>query len=221
MIKQNGGWVLFAFVAVALMLITVSTFVPAIPAAKKSSGTTTTHKTTTHKTTSTPHHIKGVKVFHVHTVPSKVYVGTTFGLRGIVFNNSTATISFANGTCSPPLSITYNTNVLTEPQVAPGPCKPQLVTLMPGQQSPILSPNLSGTTYKASAPGVTNATLTFKYGAIDPTTKSHFNDSITRVYTFTIKPATAQHTSTSPTSTTSSALGTPKSSGGPLKLPVS
>jgi hypothetical protein len=44
----------------------------------------------TNKTTTT-HHVKGVKVFHVHTVPSKVAVDSTFGFRGIVFNNSTAT----------------------------------------------------------------------------------------------------------------------------------
>jgi hypothetical protein len=203
MIKRNICWALFAFIALALMLTAASSFVTPSLAAKKSSNSSST----THKTTSTPHHIKGVKVFHVHTVPSKVYVGNTFGLRGIVFNNSTATITFANGTCSSPLSITYNNNVITEPQVAAGPCKPQMVTLKPGQQSPILSPNLSGTTFKASAPGVTNATLTFKYGAVDTASKTHFNDSITRVYSFIIKPPSTQHTSTAPTSTAKPVIG--------------
>jgi hypothetical protein len=33
---------------------------------------------------------------------------------------------------------------MTEPQTATAPCKAQQVTLKPGGQSPILSPNLSG-----------------------------------------------------------------------------
>lgn len=199
--KQNIGWALFALTIMVLLLTVASSFAPATLVAKKSSS-----ETTTHKTASTPHHIKGVKVFHVHTVPSKVYSGNTFALRGIVFNNSTATITFANGTCTSPLSITYDKNVITEPQVTGGTCKPQEVTLKPGQQSGILSPNLSDTMYKASSPGTTNATLTFKYGASDTTNKAHFNDSITRVYTFTIRPSTTQSNpaSTAPTSTTNS-----------------
>jgi peptidoglycan/xylan/chitin deacetylase (PgdA/CDA1 family) len=73
---------------------------------------------TTTATTTTHHHIKGVKVLHVHTIPSEVSVGNAFNLQGIVFNNSSATITFANGTCTTPspLSITFNANVVTEPK---------------------------------------------------------------------------------------------------------
>jgi hypothetical protein len=73
-----------------------------------------------------------------------------------VFNNSTATITFANGTCTSPLSITFNKNVMTEPQATATTCKMQQVTLRPGEQSPILTPNLSGITYRATAPGMTS-----------------------------------------------------------------
>ena len=34
-------------------------------------------------------HIKGVKVLHVHAIPSKIGVGSSFRLKGIVINNST------------------------------------------------------------------------------------------------------------------------------------
>jgi hypothetical protein len=57
-----------------------------------------------------------------HTIPSKVAVGNTFGLRGIVFNNSTATITFGNGTCTSPLSIIFNKNVMMEPQATTASC---------------------------------------------------------------------------------------------------
>lgn len=144
-------------------------------------------------------HIKGVKVLHVHAIPSKVGVGNSFSLRGIVINNSTATIAFDNGTCTPsPLSITFNGNVVTEPKaVAAAPCKPQQITLKPGEQSGIQIPNLSGMAYRATAPGMTNATMTFKYGVQTVTSKSPIGDSISRVYTFNIQPGNQQPTTTS------------------------
>src|SRR5689334_8293049 len=109
----KAGWTLMAIVTMTLMLTMAPMFAGYVLAVKKSSGSI---KTSGKTTTSTAHHVKGVKVFRVHTVPSKVAVSNTFGLRGIVFNNSTATITFANGTCTSPLSITFNKNVITEPQ---------------------------------------------------------------------------------------------------------
>jgi peptidoglycan/xylan/chitin deacetylase (PgdA/CDA1 family) len=160
---------------------------------KTPSTTVTTNATTTH------HHVKGVKVLHFHNIPSKVAVGDAFNLQGVVFNNSTATISFDNGTCTPsPLSITFNGNVVTEPKaVAAAPCKPQQITLKPGEQSGIQSPNLSGMAYRATAPGMTNATMTFKYGVETATSKLPIGDSISRVYTFNIQPGNQQPTTTS------------------------
>ena len=196
MAKQSVECSLFSVILITFMLTTASILAgPAVLAVKKGSSSSTSsvktvHKTSSKSTTTTKaQHIKGVKVSRVHTVPSKVAVGSTFGLRGIVFNNSTATITFANGTCTSPLSITFNKNVMTEPQALPATCKGQEVTLKPGGQSPILSPKLSGITYRATAPGTTNATITFKYSAVAPTSKSHISDSISRVYTFNILPA--------------------------------
>ena len=142
-------------------------------------------------------------------MPSKVAVGNTFGLRGIVFNNSTATITFGNGTCTSPLSITFNKNAMTEPQATTASCKAQQVTLKPGGQSHILSPNLSGVIYRATAPGMTNATISFKYGTITAASKSPISDSISRVYSFNILPAGLQLTSSqhSPPSRSSSQPG--------------
>ncbi|MFZ0893016.1 MAG: hypothetical protein WAZ77_00815 [Candidatus Nitrosopolaris sp.] len=150
-------------------------------------------------------HIRGVKLLHVHTVPSKVAVGNTFSLQGIVLNNSTATITFANGTCTFPLGITFNGNVMTEPQTATaGSCNAQQVTLKPGEQSTFLSPNHSSTAYRATAPRMTNATMTFKYG-YETTGKSPISDSISRVYTFNIQPGT-QTTTNRPSSAPSTIL---------------
>jgi len=44
---------------------------------------------------------------------------------------------------------------------------------------------------------MTNATMTFKYGAVTATSKSPISDSISRVYSFNILPAGSQPTSSS------------------------
>ncbi len=195
-IKYLG--IILIVIRMTLMLTTTPMLTESALAAKKKSSSSST------KTTTAVTHVKGVKVFRVHTVPSKVAVGSTFGFRGIVFNNSTATITFSNGTCTAPLSITFNKNVVTEPQTTTGTCKPQEVTLKPGEQSPLLSPNLSGITYRATSPGLTNATMTFKYGAVTTTSKSPISDSISRFFAFNILPPGAISKSASTHSLTQS-----------------
>jgi hypothetical protein len=178
-------WIFLAVATMTLMLTTTSLVAGSILAATKTDSSNKFKKSETNVT-----HIRGVKVLRIHTVPSKVAVGSTFNLRGIVLNNSTATITFANGTCTSPLSVTFNKNAMSVPQTATASCNAQQVTLKPGGQSPILSPNLSGLTYQASSPGMTNASVIFKYQAITPS-KSSISDSITRNYTFNILPAGA------------------------------
>ena len=92
MTNLKAGWALLTPVTITLILILAPTFTDPILAVKKSSSSVKTPGKTTTTTTST-HHLKGVKVFRIHIVPSKVIVGNTFGLRGIVFNNSPATIT--------------------------------------------------------------------------------------------------------------------------------
>ena len=221
MTKQSTEWAIFSVILITMMLTTASISADLVLAVKSVKTVHKTHGSTTPTTTTKAvHHVKGVKVFHVHTVPSKVAVGSTFALKGVVFNNSTtATITFANGTCSSPLSITFNKNVLTEPQAATAPCKAQQVTLKPGEQSFILSPNLSGSIYRATAPGITNATMILKYGAVIGTSKSPISDSITRVYTFNILPTGSASSATSPLTTTGSATSSHKRSSGPTSQP--
>lgn len=169
--------------------------------------------------TSTHYHIRGVKLLDVHTIPSKVAVGNMFSLRGIVINNSTATITFANGTCasSPsPLSITFKGNVMTETKAAATACKPQQVTLKPGEQFSIQSPNLSRIAYKATAPGITNATMILNYGVETTTGKPPVSDSISRFFAFSIQPSAQQPAATSTTSASTTITSKP----GPLKLPI-
>ncbi len=190
MVDRKSELTTFAIVVIVLLLMVAPLVTGSILAVKKGvSGAKTSSKIGFV-------HIKGVKVLKVHTVPSKVAVGSTFGLRGVVVNNSTDTITFANGTCTSPLSVTFNKNALSEPQTITASCKAQQVTLKPGGQSPILSPNLSGIVYKATSPGTTNATLIFKYGVITPTSKSPIGDSISRIYTFDILPLGTTSTST-------------------------
>jgi hypothetical protein len=159
----------------------------------------------------------------VHTVPSKVAVGTDFGIRGLVVNNSTSMITFTNGTCTPPLSVTFNKNAISEPQTTPASCREQQVTLNPGGHSPILNSPQSGISYRASSTGITNATLTFKYNVKSPTSKTTTSDSISRVYSFNILPSTASSTSSThiPSTThsrTSSVLPPPSTNSQPGTL---
>jgi hypothetical protein len=203
MTNLNGKWAVLAIVAMTLVLLTAATFAGSGPvlAVKKSSTTLTS-----------AHHIKGVKILHVHTYkPSVVTVGSTFGLRAIVYNNSSSTITFANGTCTSQLSVRFNKNVMIEPQPAAASCKalPRSVALKPGEQLLISSPNLSGIAYRATAPGMTNATMTFKYGVEAITGKSPIGDSISKVLTFNIRGSGPQPAGLHPS---------PQPS--PLKLPV-
>jgi hypothetical protein len=206
MANLKARWALSTIATMSLLLITASIFAGLALAVKKSSSSVKTiHKVPTKTTGTSAHHVKGVKVFRVHIIPSKVAVGNTLTLRAIVFNNSTGTITFANGTCTSPLSIVFNKNVMIQPQTATAPCKAQQVTLKPGGQSPILSPNLSGITYRAIAPGMTNATMTFKYGVETATSKFRISDSISREYTFNIQPTTQSASSQPPSQTITAA----------------
>src|SRR5206468_3904367 len=92
---------------------------------------------------------------------------------------------------------------------------PPDVILKPREQSAILIPNHSGIAYKATAPGMTNATISFSYGVEIPTGQSTISDNISRVYTFNIKSAT-QGTSSHPISVpsaTNSTIFNPPGSG--------
>ena len=191
MANLKPRWALLIIATMTIMLMMTSIFAGPALAVKKSTvkAIKTPNKTTT---------VKGVKVLSVHTAPLKVFVGNTFGLRATVFNNSTAAISFANGTCTSPLSITFNKNVITEPK-ATTTCKAQQITIKPGEQSPISS---SGITYRATAPGITNATMIFKYGAGPASSKSPTTDSYSRTYSFNIQAAGPSPT-TGPQSTPS------------------
>jgi hypothetical protein len=198
------NWPLLGVVLITMMLLTA--FIsdsPSLSHAAKKSSSSSSKTSKASKPTSTSSHVKGVKVLRVHTVPSTVAVGNTFNLRATVVNNSTTTITFDNGTCISPLSVTFDKNAVTEPHLTTAACKSQTATLKPGGQSPILNPNLSGKIYRATAPGATNATLIFKYGAVLLPSKSHVSDSTTRVYTFNILPIGTTKSSTSLSSTSS------------------
>jgi hypothetical protein len=218
MTSLAAKWALFAVVTMSLVFMATATLGDQVSAVKKSSSIKIIHKTpiTTVATTTSHNQIKGIKILHVHTMPSNVAVGDTFSVQAIVFNNSTATITFANGTCNSPVSLDFNKNVMMENQGAAS-CTTAtpVVTLKPQEHSAILSPNHSGIAYKATAPGTTNATISFIYGVEIPTGKSPISDNVSRVYTFNIQP-TQQGNSSQPTSipaTTSNAIFSPPGAG--------
>ena len=219
MIKLNKEWALFTIIVMTYMLITGTTLAGPVLAVKKSgSSVKPIHKTSNKTTTTAAHnHIRGVKLLSAHTIPSKIAVGNRFSIGVAVYNNSSATITFANGTCtsSPsPLSITFNRNAMIESQAsaASTPCKAQQVTLKPGEHSQIKSPNLSSIIYAATAPGTTNATMIFKYGVETDTSNSPISDTTSRTYGFDIQPSAGRQ----PTLTTST---TTTPGPGSLKIP--
>jgi hypothetical protein len=215
MIKLNTQWTLFVIIVMTSMLITATTLAGLVLAVKKSSSSVKTiHKTPSTAAAPAAHvHIRGVKLLSAHTIPSKITVGNRFNIGVTVFNNSSSTITFTNGTCiSPPspLSVTFNGNSMIEsqPSAAGTPCKAQQVTLTPGEHSQI-----SGITYAATAPGTTNATMIFKYGVETATSKSPISDTNSRTYAFNIQQSAVPQ----PTTTTAT---TTNSEPGPLKLPI-
>jgi hypothetical protein len=68
--------------------------------------------------------------------------------------------------------------------------------------------------YKATAPGITNATMIFKYGGETATSKTLLSDSISRFFAFNIQPDTQRPAATSTTSTPKTTTSKP----GPLML---
>ena len=224
MTNRHAEWALLSIATITLMLITASVFTGPVLAVKKSSASSvkTIHETPSKTTTTTVahSHISGVKVLSVHTIPSKVAVGKTFSLGALVFNNSSATITFANGTCAPsPLSVTFNKNAVPETRAAAESCQAQEATLKPREHCQMITPNLLGITYRATAPGMTNATIIFKYAVEIPTSKSPISDTYSRTYAFEIQPGSQQPATTS-TITTSAPTTKPTSEPGPLKLPI-
>jgi peptidoglycan/xylan/chitin deacetylase (PgdA/CDA1 family) len=200
MTNLNAKWAPVAIFAVTLMITMAPVLSGPALANKKSSTNVLTNPSTTVATTTAHYHVKGVKVLNVNAKPSSVAVGNKFSIRDTSFNNSSATITFTNGTCTSPLSITFNKTVMIENQAAAAPCKapPQQVILTSGEQSAILSPTLSGMAYKATTPGTTNATISFNYGVETPTGKSRISDNISRVNTSDIQPGHQYITSSQP-----------------------
>jgi hypothetical protein len=183
-------WSFFAFVAVIIIVtsaVTSATSSPTVLALKKGSARSGS-STTSDVASSSQNQIKGLKILQIHTSPSTVIAGSTFNIRAVVVNNSTATITFPNGTCNSPVSVDFNKNVITE-NVGTASCAGSTpeVTLKPGDKSKISSPDLSGVAYKAVTPGSTNATITFNYGVQGTTAVPSASNTITRVYTFTVQ----------------------------------
>jgi hypothetical protein len=116
--------VFFVIIAICLIIMISSVFSGLVIAIKKSQGIKSIHETTNTSTSFTSssngqYHIKGVNLLQLHTKPSSVFVGNTFGIQGVVFNNSSSPITFSNGTCNSPVSANFNKNVLTENQGIP------------------------------------------------------------------------------------------------------
>jgi len=57
------------------------------------------------------HHLRGIKLLQVHTYPPAIANGNSFGIRALVFNNSTSAITFPNGTCNQSVHTNFNKNV--------------------------------------------------------------------------------------------------------------
>ncbi len=114
------------------------------------------------------HHLRGIKLLQAHTYPPVVANGSSFAIKALVVNNSTSAITFPNGTCNQSVHINFNRKVeeirgslcATTPQKS--------ITLEPKEQSFIVS----GTSYKATSFGITNATILFNYGVETATGKS-------------------------------------------------
>jgi len=208
-------WSSFAFVAVIIIVIgavTSATSFPTVLALKKLSAGSGS-STASDVTSSAQNQIKGLKILQVRTSPSTVLAGGTFNILAIVVNNSTATITFPNGTCNSPVSVDFNKNVITE-NIGTASCtgsNPE-VTLKPGDKSKIASPDMSGVAYKAVTPGSTNATITFNYGVSGTTAVPSASNTITRVYTFTVQPSSgngASQAGSQPTSATNTPIFNP------------
>jgi len=188
--NPSAKWRFFTIIMISLVIIEATFAGPIFALNKSSISPSRSIMTSTDA---------GIKILNVHTLPSTVVVGNTFSIQGTVINNSTAIITFPNGTCNSPLSIDFNKNVMIQNQaVALCTTSTPVVALRPGEQSGLLYPypHLSGIVYRAIAPGMTNATITFSYGiqAISGNINISTDNSISRLHTFNIQSGSAGST---------------------------
>jgi len=123
-----------------------------------------------------------VSLLALQTQPLVVHIGNILKIHAIILNNSPATISFISGPCDSPLSSSFDKNVVVKQGVH---CflgaAVHMVKLRQGETGQVIGPSL-GTTYQAVGPGMTVATVTFRYQS-----DNGASASITKSFEFNIK----------------------------------
>ena len=136
-----------------------------------------------------------VEIQNIQTQPSIIKVGDIFAINATLVNNLPNAITVKNG-CGGPFSVVFDSHAMVEVKKVCNWMAPQII-LNPGE-------NITGTSlvsnldYKAVAPGVANATVTFSYIVDNKTANLSFNNNATDVSKFFLFAISDQFLQTTP-----------------------
>jgi len=128
-----------------------------------------------------------VEILNFQVQPPTIKVGNTFTVNATLVNNSPNLILLQHGVCDGPFSIVFDNHVTINQNQIICPMIAMLQKIEPGEKITITSPG-SALTYRASAAGTANATVTIPYtmrNQTDPN-QSETEKTISKSFLFTI-----------------------------------
>ena len=137
-----------------------------------------------------------VEVQNIQVQPPTIKVGNTFTINATLVNNSPNPIFLQHGVCGGLFSVIFDDHVTVDVKNIPCPLMLIVQELDTGQKTTGTSPSSSYSTYKATASGTANATVTFPYfvrNQTDPNS-SNIEKTISKSFLFTITNPTSQTT---------------------------
>ena len=128
-----------------------------------------------------------VEIQNIQVRPSAIQVGDTFTVNATLVNHSENQILLQYGVCSGPFSILFDNHVTVNPKKIMCPMIVMLQKIDPGEKITMTSPG-PDLTYRATATGIVNASVTIPYSVRNQTdqNQSNIEKTISQSFLFTI-----------------------------------
>jgi hypothetical protein len=134
-----------------------------------------------------------VEIQNIQVQPPTIKVGDTFTVNATLVNTSPNPIFLQHGVCDGPFSVIFDNHVIVNQNQIICPAMAMLQKIEPGEKTTITSPG-SALTYRATAAGTANATVTIPYTMRNQTdqNQSEIEKTISKSFLFTITNPTSQ-----------------------------
>lgn len=146
-----------------------------------------------HAETTITSNANDVEIQNILVLPPQIKIGDTFTVNATLVNNSPNPILLQHGVCDGPFSILFDNHVTVDQNQIMCPDIAILQTIAPGEKITITSPG-SAHTYRATASGTANATVTIPYMTRNQTDQNPpgITKSISKSFMFTISNQSSQ-----------------------------